>query len=156
MITVKVFFFFLVLNHLVKKPGKIQFVGLLKISRDSKMFLVNAGWRKRGSGMRNFSSLDRQRNIAQLLSVSQQKRKSYGYKENVTVFFLVLVPSFKKKKKKGLKTCLESRNSSERWPFLVAVWWPVYCCIPRASIGTGHKVIAEWMLVVWMNAFLVW
>lgn len=81
-----------------EKARKIQFVGLLKISRDSKMFLVNAGWRKRGSGMRNFfSSLARQRNIAQLLSVSQQKQKSYGSRENVTVFFLMLVPSFKKK-----------------------------------------------------------
>ena len=65
------------------KPRKIWFLELLKISRESKLFVVKAGWGERGKEVEKFlSSLARQRNIAQLLSFSKNNKN--------VIFFLIL------------------------------------------------------------------
>lgn len=52
----------------------MQFLELLKISRESKMFVVNAGWGEEGGGEKFLSSFAKQRNIAQRFSVANNNK----------------------------------------------------------------------------------
>ena len=77
------------------------FLELLKISRENKMSVVNAGWWERGrEGEKFLSSLARQRNIAQLF-----------------LSYFISVPSLRKKKRKRLKNLSERYKGKQLWPF---------------------------------------
>lgn len=103
------------------KARKTWFLELLKISRENKMSVVNAGWWERGrEGEKFLSSLARQRNMAQLF-----------------LSYFILVSSLRKKKKrKRLKNLSGRYKGKKLWPFSRSLFeCHAYCCIPRASIS---------------------
>lgn len=133
------------------KDRKTWFLELLKIPRESKMSVVNAGWGDRERGvLRNVFSFARQRNIGQLLSVSNDNKNSIDVKKMLPIPFFFYVRRLLKKWK-WLKNLSEGYKEEWTHGLRGAVWMPFIALVPASpSVPATQWSISDYLLNEWM------
>lgn len=125
----------------------MQFLELLKISRESKMFVVNAGWGEEGGGEKFLSSFAKQRNIAQRFSVANNNKNFTDITQLLLQFLFYVDILFFFFFQKVLKTCMVVIKGMNTKPvcgslnvMLIAVS-PGFCLVPDTQwLVIGYSI----------------